>query len=98
MTTTIKKESLGVAPCAVFDTRAELTDVSCETYFRNESKQSGLSGLLLEIPGIRALWIGPYQLRIYKAECFEWDEIVPQVEEIIKGLEAVSAPEPEEQS
>ena len=89
MTTTVLAKASGVAPHTRFDTRAELTDARSGGCRRNGLNQSGLSEVLFGIPGIRALHVEPYTLRIYKAECFTWDEIVPRVEEIIKGLEAV---------
>ena len=89
MTKTIKKGSLDVVPHARFDTRAELTSRAGEGFRRNDADLSGLAELLFGIPGIRALHVEPYTLRIYKAECFAWDEICPQVAKILEGIEAV---------
>lgn len=41
---------------------------------------------LFAIEGIREVYIGPYNLYLFKGKCFSWeDEIIPQVKKVIRS-------------
>jgi hypothetical protein len=51
---------------------------------RYELGEFGL--LMLEIRGVTQVHVMPYLLLITKGQMFEWDEISPKVEDILKGF------------
>jgi hypothetical protein len=68
--------------------------VTCETLTfvsktSQQNKQTELVKNLFEIPGVDRITFHQYQIVIYKAEVFGWDEIRPQIEAtILKHLTA----------
>jgi hypothetical protein len=68
----------------VYHTRFELADKP-ETGVRGCSEEVGAFGnLILEIRGVVGVQVGPYILLVTKAPLFDWVEIDPSVQEILK--------------
>jgi hypothetical protein len=71
----------------VWNSRRMLTENVIDMHYRGtDGPVTGLSSLLMEIPGITHLYIGPYEVTVAKADAFDWCEIAPRVSEIIKGI------------
>ena len=68
----------------VYHTRFELSS-GPEVGARGCSDEMGAFGnLILEIRGIAQVHVGPYVLLVTKAPLFEWSEIDPSIQEILK--------------
>ena len=68
----------------VYHTRFELSS-GPEVGARGCSDEMGAFGnLILEIRGIAKVHVGPYVLLVTKAPLFEWSEIDPSIQEILK--------------
>jgi hypothetical protein len=69
-----------------YHTRYEMSS-GHEAGVRGSSDELGEFGLLmLEIRGVTQVHVMPYLLLITKGQMFEWDEISPKVEDILKGF------------
>lgn len=70
----------------VYHTRFELASAP-EMGLRGCEEEVGAFGkLILEIRGVVQVHVGPYMLLVTKAPLFEWPEIDPSVQDILKSF------------
>lgn len=72
--------------CGDFFVSEELTSTQGLTFHSRDSqpdKQTNLVRKLFEIKGVRSVTLFSYTIRIHKAEVFGWDELRPEIEEVV---------------
>jgi hypothetical protein len=69
-----------------YHVRKPLTLTSCEMGEVGQTSNSELANRLASIPGVEKAFICPYEITIFKAEMFEWEEIEPEVLLYIKAF------------
>ena len=75
-----------------YNVRVVLTDKAIEHADRNDylGQSCGVIQILMEIDGISTIWVKPYEITIEKAEAFAWDEIEPEVLEVLEHLKELA--------
>jgi hypothetical protein len=86
-------KSIVISPLAngwvEFFTRVELCEGNEYIQRGYHTPQSAVGQLIWTIPGIQTMRIHGYHLVIEKSPAFEWDEITPQIVEILEGLNGI---------
>jgi hypothetical protein len=57
-----------------------------ETVYKNGRSQTELFNLVLAIPGISAIIGGAYNLIVEKSPLYDWEEIHPQLAELLTSI------------